>query len=304
MSATTPRFGSRPLLREFLAGGCGGIALVLAGHPLDMVKTALQTSGIRGTSPTARSILLSTFRAGGIRGLYRGMGTPLLGVTPIFAVCFWAFSAAKDALRVGLALAPGAQLPLWAVAAAGVASAVPTVLMAAPGERVKVLVMTDARAGGVARVYRGPLDAARACLRAGGLPSLFRGSAATLARDAVGSAFYFASYEYCGRCSREYRGDAPDAPLSAVSVVAGASIAGTANWCAAMPLDVIKSRVQAGAPDAPRVSIANVARAVWSEDGARGFYRGLAPALARSVPANIAAFGAIETSRRLLEQWI
>jgi solute carrier family 25 carnitine/acylcarnitine transporter 20/29 len=189
------------------------------------------------------------------------------------------------------------------------------VVIAAPGERIKVLVMADAHAAVAAaaedggaparrRAYRGPLDAARACVLDGGVRSLFRGTAATLARDAVGSAFYFTAYEQCGRLARALRGDAPDARASLLSVVTGASVAGMANWCAAMPLDVIKSRVQAGAPDAPRVSMADVARAVWAEGGWRGFYRGLAPALARSVPANIAAFSAIETARGILERYI
>ena len=30
-----------------------------------------------------------------IRGLYRGMSAPLVGVTPIFATCFWGYDMGK-----------------------------------------------------------------------------------------------------------------------------------------------------------------------------------------------------------------
>lgn len=31
----------------------------------------------------------------GFLGLYKGMGAPIVGVTPIFAICFWGFNMGK-----------------------------------------------------------------------------------------------------------------------------------------------------------------------------------------------------------------
>lgn len=31
-----------------------------------------------------------------MRGLYKGMAAPMYGVTPIFAICFWAYDLSKQ----------------------------------------------------------------------------------------------------------------------------------------------------------------------------------------------------------------
>jgi solute carrier family 25 carnitine/acylcarnitine transporter 20/29 len=59
---------------------------VAVGHPFDTTKVKLQTSNeYKGTMDVVRA----TFAKEGIRGFYRGMLTPLVFVTPMYAVCFW-----------------------------------------------------------------------------------------------------------------------------------------------------------------------------------------------------------------------
>lgn len=69
---------------------------------------------------------------------------------------------------------------------AGAFSALPTTLVAAPMERIKVLLQVDGQ--GANPKYKGPVDCIRQVYKEGGLRSLFRGSVATVARDAPGSA--------------------------------------------------------------------------------------------------------------------
>jgi hypothetical protein len=79
-------------IKSFVSGGFGGMCLVAAGHPLDLIKVRLQTS----TQYTGMmDCVRKTIAKDGIRGLYRGMAAPLIGVTPIYAVCFWGYDVGK-----------------------------------------------------------------------------------------------------------------------------------------------------------------------------------------------------------------
>lgn len=63
--------------REFVAGGFGGIAGVVAGHPLDTVRIKQQS----GQGGSAYNILRNVAAKEGRLALYRGMGAPLASVT-------------------------------------------------------------------------------------------------------------------------------------------------------------------------------------------------------------------------------
>jgi solute carrier family 25 carnitine/acylcarnitine transporter 20/29 len=73
------------------------------------------------------------------RSLYRGVIPPLLGVTPIFAVSFWAYDASKKLLFAATPKRESSSLSTSELALAGFLSAVPTTLVTAPVERAKVL---------------------------------------------------------------------------------------------------------------------------------------------------------------------
>jgi solute carrier family 25 carnitine/acylcarnitine transporter 20/29 len=70
-------------LRDFVAGGVGGVCAVLVGHPFDLVKVRLQTAE-KGVYSGAMDVVRKTItREGPIRGLYAGVSAPLVGVTPM-----------------------------------------------------------------------------------------------------------------------------------------------------------------------------------------------------------------------------
>lgn len=70
------------------------------------------------------------------------MSTPLVGVTPIFAVSFWAYDLGKKIVHA----IPGREprdLNLAEFAFAGFFSAVPTTLLMSPTERIKVILQVS-----------------------------------------------------------------------------------------------------------------------------------------------------------------
>lgn len=77
----------RQQVKSLLSGAIGGACLVAVGHPFDLLKVKLQTENHNSLVALLRAILNDH----GLRGLYRGVSAPLLGVTPIFAICFWGY---------------------------------------------------------------------------------------------------------------------------------------------------------------------------------------------------------------------
>ena len=322
--------GSRekyPQLKSFLSGGIGGICLVFVGQPFDLIKVRLQAHvAERGVKPPgAAAVLRQTLAKEGVRGLYRGMAAPLYGVTPIFALCFWAFELGKSSLRAWTGLRPGEPLPMWQIGLAGAFSAVPTTAIMAPGERIKVVLQTQT-------AFKGPGDVVRHIVKTDGVLSLFRGSAATLMRDGVGSVAYFTVYE---AFKRQLLAEG-QTTMSPAGVIFGGGFAGVCNWLVALPFDVIKSRIQASTVAGERSSILGVGRyavrrrgvvcvcvrggrgrglggvqvlvekhsqldtprlffrrptlrKIIAEEGIGALYRGVSPALLRAFPANAGA---------------
>ena len=84
--------------------------------------------------------------------------------------------------------------------------------------------------------YTGVFDVVKHLYREGGLRSVFRGSAATVARDGPGSAAYFAAYELTKRALTPAGSDPGQLNLGAIIMAGGT--AGVAMWSIAIPPDV------------------------------------------------------------------
>lgn len=114
----------------------------------------------------------------GIRGLYRGIASPLVGVTPMFALSFWSYEVGQQLVYSFTPNRTSKELTMLEFAMAGGFSAIPTTVVTTPMERVKVVLQTqDQIVGG--QKYKGMLDAGMGMYREGGLASLYRGSVAS-----------------------------------------------------------------------------------------------------------------------------
>jgi solute carrier family 25 carnitine/acylcarnitine transporter 20/29 len=135
--------------------------------------------------------------AEGALGLYKGMGAPMIGIAPIFAICFWGFDVGKQIQRAAYGMSDTDSLSLNQIMWAGGFSALPTTLIMAPGERIKCLLQIQGMEAerGVKPKYAGTADCAKQLYREGGLGSIFRGWEATLMRDIPASIAYFGGYE-------------------------------------------------------------------------------------------------------------
>lgn len=261
-------------LRLLGLGAFGGVCALMTGHPFDLVKVQLQT----GQQPLAAAAVRNILATSGPLGLYRGVMPPLVGVTPIFAVSFWGY----DTGRTLVLLITGVESSNFSIAhtlAAGFFSAIPTTALTAPFERIKVVLQT-------LKTETSMVGATREILRTGGLPSLFKGSLATLARDGPGLAIYFAVYEVL-----KQKWSTPGQDLLILAVMGAGGFAGVGMWISIYPFDTIKLQQQLSLV---KVLMSGVAKQIMAKQGIKGFFPGIGPALARLFPANAACFLGVE----------
>ncbi|KAG9238883.1 mitochondrial carrier domain-containing protein [Amylocarpus encephaloides] len=290
-------------LRSLAAGGFGGVCAVIVGHPFDLVKVRLQTAE-RGVYSGAFDVVKKGVARDGLRrGLYAGVSAPLVGVTPMFAVSFWGYDVGKGLVR-RFSTVENNQLSVAQVSAAGFFSAIPMTLITAPFERVKVLLQIQGQkqlAPGEKPKYSGGVDVVRQLYKEGGIRSVFRGSAATLARDGPGSAAYFATYEIIKRkltpvdpVTGKASGD-----LSLMAITCAGAAAGVAMWIPVFPVDTVKSRLQTmdGKP-----TVGGVISGLYKNGGFKAFFPGFGPALTRAVPANAATFLGVELAHQFMNK--
>ncbi|GLB11840.1 hypothetical protein AtubIFM57258_008712 [Aspergillus tubingensis] len=291
-------------IRSLAAGAAGGVCAVVVGHPFDLVKVRLQTAE-KGVYSGAIDVVKRTVaREGLARGLYAGVSAPLVGVTPMFAVSFWGYDVGKTLVGKMSEVRVENNTPQYTIgqiSAAGFFSAIPMTLITAPFERVKVLLQIQGQnppPPGQKPKYSGGLDVVRQLYQEGGIRSVFRGSAMTLARDGPGSAAYFAAYEYIKRTLTPKDADGNvTGQLSMPAVLAAGGAAGIAMWIPVFPVDTIKSRLQS-APGRP--TIGGTIRTVYASGGFKAFFPGFGPALARAVPANAATFAGVELAHQFM----
>jgi solute carrier family 25 protein 39/40 len=88
-----------------------------------------------------------------------------------------------------------------------------------------------------------------------------------------------------------------------------AAFGGSLTVLATLPLDVVKTRLQAAAPAhagaafvAPRAAFAT-AREIVRAEGARALWRGIAPSLVMAVPSQMVYFTIYDPARAAMERW-
>ncbi|CAI4231326.1 unnamed protein product [Auanema sp. JU1783] len=271
---------------DFVAGCFGGAAGVLAGHPLDTVKVRLQTQPqgsaaiYRGTWHCFRTIIHKE----GFQGLFKGLSSPLASLAAINAIVFGVHRSITrkfenpDSLRAHF----------FAGCAAGLAQTV----IAAPSERLKLLIQIQADSAHT--VYRSPYDAARSLIQQHGLRTINRGFFMTLIRDSPAFGVYFASYEWM---TKRMSKDGKMSSLSAPQLLFAGGAAGMISWLVTYPTDVIKTRFQA---DTSYKSYMDCISHTYRDRGLRGFYVGLGSTLIRAFPSNAATFFTVEWTYRLM----
>ncbi|XP_022192299.1 mitochondrial basic amino acids transporter isoform X2 [Nilaparvata lugens] len=131
-------------------------------------------------------------------------------------------------------------------------------------------------------IYSGTWDFLLKTFKAGGVRNLFVGLVPMLVRDPLASGLYMLLYVRVLECF-------PEKSMLGI-LIAGAN-AGIWSWAVVVPVDVVKSRIQADNAQSPKYKgMWDCVKKSYKEDGARVFVRGFWVTVLRAMPVNAAVF--------------
>jgi solute carrier family 25 carnitine/acylcarnitine transporter 20/29 len=241
-------------LKYYLKGAVAGMTGILISHPIDTIKTHIQT----GHS-------LKTFQTG-LRTLYRGLMSPLIGVSFEKAIVFGTYN---------YALRKTDNIPLSG-AIAGLSASV----VVSPYERFKILKQNSTS------YSRKDLS----------LEFLFRGLSATFTRETPGFAIYFTVYEALKYHTFTKHGR----EIEYINSFLYGGIAGCIAWIFIYPQDRIKTILQSSSSygDLGSSGIKNIIKDIYAKGGLRHFYSGFSWAVARAIVLHSGTFCMMEILNR------
>ncbi|XP_021774053.1 mitochondrial arginine transporter BAC2-like [Chenopodium quinoa] len=288
-----PEFLASSWGKEFVAGGFGGIAGVVAGYPLDTLRIRQQSSSSGGAISIFRRVLATE----GPSAFYRGMGAPLASVTFQNAMVFQTYAVLSRACDKSVD--PREPPSYKGVAIGGFGTGALQSLILSPVELLKIRLQLKQNSHLVSNTENGPKKLAKTILKTEGLRGLYRGLTITALRDAPAHGLYFWTYEYMREKLHPGCRKSGQETLNTMLVAGG--LAGVASWATFYPLDVIKTRLQAQTKASIKYSgIVDCFRKSVKQDGYGVLWRGLGTAVARAFVVNGAIFAAYELSLRCL----
>ncbi|GMS88482.1 hypothetical protein PENTCL1PPCAC_10657, partial [Pristionchus entomophagus] len=173
--------------------------------------------------------------------------------------------------------------------------------------------------GGVANVYAGqPLDTVKVkvqtfphlytnwyrCLtdtfKLDGIRGLYAGTVPALAANVAENAVLFTAYGYCQKAVAKVTGRADLQDMTVAEKAVSGSFAAVFAAMVLCPTELVKCKLQAARETGQTITSSSVIKSILKERGARGFFVGLSPTLAREVPGYFCFFGAYETCRSML----
>lgn len=264
-------FSSPPSFQSaLLAGALAGTTVDLSLFPLDTLKTRLQSSA-------------GFFPSGGFSGIYRGIGSAVVGSAPGAAFFFCTYETTKSYLgkrirRNSSETKDGAHgwvpadIPTHMIASS--LGEIAACSVRVPTEVVKQRAQAGHHGGSSAKALGHILS--RYSVAGGGLfavwRELYRGWGITVFREVPFTVIQFPLWEAMKAWGRKRRNDGRD--VSAGESAIYGSLAGGVAAASTTPLDVLKTRVMLSKE---RVSVGDVLRRMARDEGIRPFFAGIAP---------------------------
>ncbi|PRP87491.1 mitochondrial substrate carrier family protein [Planoprotostelium fungivorum] len=264
-------------VRDVIAGCFGGVAQCLTGHPLDTIKVRLQTQS--QTHPQYKGMVDCfniTVKQDGFAGLYKGVQSPLIGLSFFNAVQFMAYGRIKKLIK-SFDVDQQADLTIKQYIVAGSLVGGVISFIECPIDFLKSQLQVPGSQ------YKGLVDVSRQIASSRGVfPGWFQGLTATLIRDVPANAAYFGVYELV---KGELRSEGESLQsMPAWKFLVSGGVGGMAYWTFTFPLDVIKSSIQTDKTipqERKYKNYVDCATQIYRQQGTKGFFRGFTPCIVR-----------------------
>lgn len=279
------------LVQNMAAGAFAGIAEHTVMYPIDAIKTRMQIVGAPGSAAAYKGMLDGTYKIAlseGVRSLWRGMSSVIIGAGPAHAVYFATYEAVKHTMGGNKA---GEHHPLAAVTSGACATIASDALMN-PFDVIKQrMQMKDS-----AKIYRSMPDCARTIYRNEGLAAFYVSYPTTLSMTVPFTALQFLAYESISTSMNPTKKYDPTTHCLAGGVAGGFAAALTT------PMDVIKTMLQTrGAHSDAELRNVNGfmsgCRLLYAREGFRGFFKGMRPRVVTTMPSTAICWSAYEASK-------
>jgi len=261
---------------NMLAGALAGITEHAVMFPVDSIKTRMQ---VFATSPAAvytgvGNAFTRISSTEGMRALWRGVSSVILGAGPAHAVHFGTYEAVKE-----LAGANEAGNHWIATSVAGASATVASDALMNPFDVIKQRMQVHKSE------FRSVFTCARVVYRNEGLNAFYVSYPTTLTMTVPFTAVQFTVYEELKRLLN------PSGAYSPTTHMIAGGLAGGIAAGVTTPLDVAKTLLQTRGSSADAEirgtkGMMDAFRIIWQRDGLKGFARGLTPRVMTFMPSN------------------
>ncbi|ORY70353.1 mitochondrial carrier domain-containing protein [Pseudomassariella vexata] len=280
--------GKTSPLIALLGGGIAGGIEAACTYPFEFAKTRVQLYGHQGVK-NPFVVVTKVVKDEGIRALYKGCSTMIVGSIGKDAVRFLAF----DSIRLLFEDPTTHTLtPSQSILSGMLAGILSSTAIVTPSERIKTALIDDAK---TTRRFHSPWHCILSLYREQGLRrALYAGYITTTLKQIGTTGFRLGSYSIIKDFERA-RGVDVDGPVASF---ANGAVAGTVTTLATQPFDTVKTKAQ----QAREVGTLEALRVVLKEDGVfRGLWRGTVMRLGRTVVAGGILFTANEQAVKVLK---
>lgn len=283
-----------PRYAHALAGAGGGLVTVLLLHPIDTLRTRLQ-SVERRTLFTPRGEALRTFRSiivrEGVPALYKGVVPAVVGSVVSWACYFHWFHRAIDLIAPHVPHETGAHLM------AGTVAGLMTSLVTNPIWVVKVRLQLQRREK-CYKPYAGFMDGLASIAREEGMRGLYKGIGPSIVLVSHG-AVQFTMYERFKEILRR-RDVAREGGTSIKDSLMASTASKLVASVATYPMQVARTRMQERFADGRRYGRLDTAFLyIFRTEGVKGLYRGLSANIIRVTPQAAVTFVTYEQILRM-----
>eukprot|EP00743_Colponemidia_sp_Colp-15_P001943 GILK01002115.1.p1 GENE.GILK01002115.1~~GILK01002115.1.p1 ORF type:complete len:310 (-),score=50.22 GILK01002115.1:112-1041(-) len=286
-------------MKDIAAGSVGGLMQVFAGHPLDTIKVKLQTQKVIPGQPAMYTGLVDcikkTYHHEGVAGFYRGVMSPIAGVSFFNAALFLVFGQTKAIMTNN---DPNATLTIRQNFIAGGITGAFVSLIECPVDLLKIKMQSQTVVAGAAPQFSGVGDAASQIFSRYGLRGVYQGLGSTAIRNIPANSLYFGFYEL----SKKVLTPVGEDPSVGALFLSG-GIGGLAYWSFIYPAEMIKTRIQSDSivrGERQYKHFLDCFTKTYRHEGAGALFKGFSACMLRAFPANAACFLAYEQAKKYI----